>query len=134
MFGVGPQELVVIVLLFVVVFGPGKAVSMARDLGRFANEARGHVEEFKGELLDSEEVKEVRRSVEELKDETHHSVEKLKNAAASSIEGEEQDSEPPSEAETHELTEGREPPPEVRISPATTRTQAKSSNSSRTIA
>jgi len=133
-FGVGPQELVVIVLLFVVVFGPGKAVSMARDLGRFANEARGHVEEFKGELLDSEEGKEVRRSVEELKDETHRSVEKLKNEAASSIEGEEQDSEPPSEAETHELTKARESPPEVRISPATTRTQAESSNSSRTIA
>ena len=106
MFGVGPEELVVIVLLFVVVFGPGKAVSMARDLGRFANEARGHVEEFKGELLDSEEGKEVRRSVEELKDEAHHSVEKLKNEAASSIEGEEQDSEPPSEAETHELSRG----------------------------
>ena len=57
MFGVGPQELVVIVLLFVVVFGPGKAVSMARDLGRLANEARGHVEEFKGELLDGDEDK-----------------------------------------------------------------------------
>jgi Sec-independent protein translocase protein TatA len=54
-FGVGPQELVIIVLLFVVVFGPGKAVSMARDLGRLANEARGHVEEFKGELLDGDE-------------------------------------------------------------------------------
>ena len=51
MFGVGPQEVVVIVLLLLVVFGPGKAVSMARDLGRFANEARDHVEEFKGELL-----------------------------------------------------------------------------------
>ena len=55
MFGVGPQELFVIVLLFVVVFGPVKAVSMARDLGRFVNEARGHVEEFKGELLDGDE-------------------------------------------------------------------------------
>ncbi len=43
--------MVIIVLLLLVVFGPGKAVSMARDLGRFANEARGQVEEFKGELL-----------------------------------------------------------------------------------
>jgi len=51
-FGVGPQELVVIVLLLLVVFGPIKAAGMVRDLGRFANEARGHAEEFKGELLD----------------------------------------------------------------------------------
>ncbi len=55
MFGVGPQELVVIVLLLVVVFGPGKAVSMARDLGHFVSEARGTVEEFKGELLEDDD-------------------------------------------------------------------------------
>src|SRR5829696_10555382 len=134
MFGIGPQELLLIGLLVLVIFGPGKGASMARDLGRFVSGAQNTVDDFKSELLDSEEVKEVRRSVEELKDETHRSVEKLKNEAASSIEGEEQDSEPPSEAETHELTKAREPPPEVRISPATTRTQAKSSNSSRTIA
>ena len=47
--------MVVIVLLLLVVFGPGKAVSMARDLGRFANTARDQVEEFKGELLHGEE-------------------------------------------------------------------------------
>ena len=51
----GPQELVVIVLLLLVVFGPIKAAGMARDLGRFANEARGHVEEFKGELLEGDD-------------------------------------------------------------------------------
>jgi Sec-independent protein translocase protein TatA len=50
-FGVGPQEVVVIVVLLLVVFGPGKAVGMARDLGRFANTARDQVEEFKDELL-----------------------------------------------------------------------------------
>ncbi len=55
MFGVGPQEVVVIVLLLLVVFGPGTAVNLARDLGRFANEARGQVEEFKDELLSSED-------------------------------------------------------------------------------
>ena len=55
MFGVGPQELVVIVLLLLVVFGPGKAVGMARDLGQFANTARGQVKEFKEDLLYGEE-------------------------------------------------------------------------------
>ena len=106
MFGVGPQELLIIGVLFLLIFGPGKGASMARDLGRFVSGAQNTVDDFKSELLDSDEVKEVRRSVEELKDEAHHSVEKLKNEAASGIEGEEQDSEPPSEAETHELSRG----------------------------
>jgi Sec-independent protein translocase protein TatA len=55
MFGVGPQEVVVIVLLLVVVFGPGKAVGMARDLGRFANTAREQVDELKDEIPHGEE-------------------------------------------------------------------------------
>lgn len=51
MFGIGPQELVVIGLLFVLIFGAEKASGMARDVGRFVNEARRPVEELKGELL-----------------------------------------------------------------------------------
>jgi Sec-independent protein translocase protein TatA len=46
------QELLIIVLLLLVVFGPGKAVGTARDLGRFANTARDQVEELVLELLD----------------------------------------------------------------------------------
>ena len=62
MFGVGPQELVVIVLLVLVVFGPGKAAGVARDLGRFASEARGQVEELKSEIaLSGEDPDEDRR-------------------------------------------------------------------------
>ncbi len=34
MFGIGPQELLVIGLLVLLVFGPMKAAGMARDLGR----------------------------------------------------------------------------------------------------
>jgi len=66
-FGIGLQELVVIGLLVLVVFGPTKAASMARDLGRFVNEARGSVDEFKSEFKSSEEVKEAQCSVDDLK-------------------------------------------------------------------
>ena len=58
MFGVGPQEIIVIVVLLLVLFGPVKAASAARDLGRFANEARGQLEEFKSELTLSGEDQE----------------------------------------------------------------------------
>ena len=51
MFGIGGQELIIIGLLFLVIFGPSKPPQMARDLGRFVNEARRSVDEFKGELM-----------------------------------------------------------------------------------
>ncbi len=50
MFGIGPQELMIVALILLVVFGSRKASSMARELGHLANEARRPVEEFKSEL------------------------------------------------------------------------------------
>ncbi len=55
MFGVGVQEMVLIGLLFLVIFGPSKLPQMARDLGGFVNEARRSVEEFKDELMIEED-------------------------------------------------------------------------------
>lgn len=50
MFGVGPQEIVLIGLLFLIIFGPSSLPKMARDVGRFVNEARRAVDDFKDEL------------------------------------------------------------------------------------
>jgi sec-independent protein translocase protein TatB len=73
MFGIGPQELLILGLLVLLVFGPTKASSVARDFGRFVSGARSTVEEVKSELLVSEEVNEARhaarRTVEEIKGE-----------------------------------------------------------------
>jgi Tat protein translocase TatB subunit len=55
-FGVGVPEMVVIGLLLLVVFGPKKLPSMARDVGRFVSEARHSVEEFKKDLVSEGEV------------------------------------------------------------------------------
>ena len=49
-FGIGFQEMVIIGLLFLVLFGPSKLPQMARDIGRFVNEARRSIDEFKEEL------------------------------------------------------------------------------------
>jgi len=75
MFGIGAQELVLIGLLIVVIFGPMKAAGMARDLGRFFNGANRTIEEFKEEILSEEEVKEARRTVEGFKEELRSSGE-----------------------------------------------------------
>ena len=42
--------MIIIGLLLLVIFGPSKLPQMARDLGRFVNEARRSVDEFKSEL------------------------------------------------------------------------------------
>ena len=55
MFGIGGQEMIIIGLLFLVIFGPSKLPQMARDLGKFLNEARRSMDEFKGELLSDED-------------------------------------------------------------------------------
>jgi sec-independent protein translocase protein TatB len=50
MFGIGGQELVIVGILFLLLFGPAKAGEVARDLGRFTSKARASIEEFKSEL------------------------------------------------------------------------------------
>lgn len=55
MFGIGMQEMVLVGLLFLIIFGPSKIPDMARDLGRFVSEARRSVEEFKEDLVSEEE-------------------------------------------------------------------------------
>jgi Tat protein translocase TatB subunit len=54
-FGIGVQEMVIVGLLFLVIFGPSKLPEMARDVGRFVSKARRSVEEFKEDLVSEEE-------------------------------------------------------------------------------
>ena len=68
MFGIGPQELIIVVFLALVVFGPRRLPQMARDLGRFVSEARHSIDEFKEEL-GSDEANEGRRDGQESLDE-----------------------------------------------------------------
>ena len=55
MFGIGGQEIVIISLLFLLIFGPNALPKMARDLGRFVSEARRSIDEFKEELTAAED-------------------------------------------------------------------------------
>jgi len=54
-FGVGAQEVVIIVLVLLIVFGPAKMGQMARDVGKVAYGARRSLEEFKSELSSADE-------------------------------------------------------------------------------
>ena len=57
-FGIGFQEVLLIAVLFLILFGPSKLPQMARDLGRFVNEARRSMEEFKSEIVAADEDEE----------------------------------------------------------------------------
>lgn len=58
MFGVGTQEIVIIALIALVIFGPSSLPKMARDIGRFVSEARRSIDEFKEELTSVEDDEE----------------------------------------------------------------------------
>ena len=50
MFGVAPQELMIVGLIFLVLFGPSSLPKMAKDMGRFVAEARRAIDDFKEEI------------------------------------------------------------------------------------
>ena len=68
MFGIGPQELIIVALIALVFIGPRRLPQMARDLGHFVREAQHSINEFREEL-DSEEVDEARRGAKARKKE-----------------------------------------------------------------
>ena len=51
MFGVGFQEMLLLGLLFLVLFGPKRLPQMARDLGHFVSKAQHVVDELKTDLM-----------------------------------------------------------------------------------
>ena len=66
MFGIGMQEMVIIGVLFLIVFGPGKLPFMVRDVGRFVGEARRAVDDFKRDIASEDFMSE-----EEIGQESH---------------------------------------------------------------
>ena len=57
MFGIGIQELLLVGVLSLLVFGPDRLSGMARDAGRFLSHARRSVNDFKSEMgLDGEYI------------------------------------------------------------------------------
>jgi Tat protein translocase TatB subunit len=54
-FGIGMQEMVIIGIIVLVIFGPKNLPGMARDVGRFVSDARRSVDEFKEDLVSVKE-------------------------------------------------------------------------------
>ncbi len=63
MFGVGFQEMLLVGLFLLVLFGPKRLPEMARDIGSFASKAQHTLDEFKADLAsDVEEDRNPKRN------------------------------------------------------------------------
>lgn len=58
----GPSELVIIAVLFLLIFGPDKIGPMAREVGKFVGQARGAIDEFKAEITDDSKDRKTRNA------------------------------------------------------------------------
>jgi Tat protein translocase TatB subunit len=54
MFGVGPEELMLVLIVALLVLGPERLPRMARDLGRIVGELRRTSDEFREEFLQAD--------------------------------------------------------------------------------
>jgi Tat protein translocase TatB subunit len=68
MFGIGFQEILLILLLALIFFGPKKLPDLAKSLGRGVAEFKKAADEVKKGLEDAVEEEEIKKEIEELKD------------------------------------------------------------------
>ncbi len=66
MLGIGPWELVVILIIALLVVGPKRLPEVMRAIGRVLAELRKTAEEIKEEVLDQEEKEEIQKSLQEI--------------------------------------------------------------------
>lgn len=71
MFGIGFQEILLILLLALIIFGPKKLPDLAKSLGRGVAEFKKAAEEMKKGLEDSVKEEDIKKEIDEIKDLGH---------------------------------------------------------------
>ena len=68
MFGIGPMEMLVILLVVLIVFGPKRLPEMMKTVGRMMAELKKTADEVKKEIIQQEDMKEIQDSLREISD------------------------------------------------------------------
>jgi Tat protein translocase TatB subunit len=77
MLGIGPMEMVIILLLALLVLGPRRLPEMMRTFGRLMAELRKTADEVRDELMFDEDLQEIKQTVRDMQDLSANAVEKL---------------------------------------------------------
>ncbi len=77
MLGIGPMEMVIILLVALLVLGPRRLPEMLRTFGRLMAELRKTADEVRDELMFDEDLQEIKQTVREMQDLSENAVEKL---------------------------------------------------------
>ena len=95
MFGIGIPELILIIIIALLVVGPGKLPDLARSLGKGLAEFRRAADDVKSTLKETLEVDEVKKDMDEIKNSLLYAEKgngKDHNKPSSSSEGKENSS------------------------------------------
>jgi TatA/E family protein of Tat protein translocase len=77
MFGIGMPELIVILAVALIVIGPKKLPDLAKSLGRALREFKQATNDLKESIYIDDEIKDVKNTLKNVKDDTHASVSKI---------------------------------------------------------
>ena len=77
MFGIGMPELIIILAVALIVIGPKKLPDLAKSLGRALREFKQATNDFKESIYLDDEIKDLKNTVKNVKDDTHTSVSRI---------------------------------------------------------
>lgn len=77
MFGIGMPELIIILAVALIVIGPKKLPDLAKSLGRALREFKQATNDLKESIYIDDEIKDVKNTLKNVKNDTHASVAKI---------------------------------------------------------
>lgn len=112
MFGIGPMEMLVILLVILIVFGPKRLPEVMKTVGRMMAELKKTADEVKKEIIQQEDIQEIQESLREISDVprlVQRQLEKEVEALAQEEEAKKSGGEQENKEQSGNGTEGKQP-------------------------